>query len=577
MQTHNPKKLLVFIVNFFVVNILLSLSISAFAATPIPDSGQINRENKNQPVFSDLEKNIPEPVRTEPAKKEIKEISSSEKENVKSVLISIKSIHISGNTVFSTAELLPLISYLINKESSFDEINLAADKITAFYQSQGYLVSKAYLPEQEIKDGVVEIKIVEGILGEKYIKNNSTVILDTVNNYLKKIKIGQVLDAKPIDSATYLLNELPGIATAKASLQAGKNPGEVDLMIEINPSKKYNGSVTLDNYGSRFTGYNRLDTSLSIDSPLNRGDFFKIRAITTDGNMNFNQLSYDFPFDHIGNGFRLGFSYNDTKYQLGNELSDLLAKGSTSASGLYASYPLYRSQKANLSSTLTYEKKLFDDYAESTGISSSKTIESTTLDLSGNYQDSFGGGAYNSFGATLSTGNLTLDPFSSYVDYYTTKSEGNFSKINYNFNRTQKFNDTNTISIGLSGQESSKNLNSSEQFTLGGPNGVRAYPQGEATGDTGGLASIEWHHHIFKKSSLNIFYDTGYIKRNRFQYNAEENYRTISGAGIGLDYGFHGVQTKTYLAWTTDGGKTFSDPYQAQYNSIVWFQASKQF
>jgi hemolysin activation/secretion protein len=51
-----------------------------------------------------------------------------------------------------------------------------------------------------------------------------------------------------------------------------------------------------------------------------------------------------------------------------------------------------------------------------------------------------------------------------------------------------------TLYASFSGQRASKNLDSSEEFFLGGPNGVRAYPQGEGAGDEGWLSRLELRH-----------------------------------------------------------------------------------
>ena len=91
----------------------------------------------------------------------------------------------------------------------------------------------------------------------------------------------------------------------------------------------------------------------------------------------------------------------------------------------------------------------------------------------------------------------------------------------------------------VSGRRASKNLDSAEKISLGGPFGVRAYPVGEAAGDDGYLATIELRYDVRQNMlpgslSLSVFYDTGTVSINHDPYAAGDNNRRLSGAGLGV-------------------------------------------
>ena len=69
----------------------------------------------------------------------------------------LKRVVITGNTVFAQETLLALLEDTIGKEVGFAELEAAAARISSYYRERGYLVARAYLPAQDIKDGSVEI------------------------------------------------------------------------------------------------------------------------------------------------------------------------------------------------------------------------------------------------------------------------------------------------------------------------------------------------------------------------------------------------------------------------------------
>jgi len=130
----------------------------------------------------------------------------------------------------------------------------------------------------------------------------------------------------------------------------------------------------------------------------------------------------------------------------------------------------------------------------------------------------------------------------------------------------------------LSGQQASKNLDSSEKFSLGGANSVRAYPQGEGIGDQGYLATLELRHNVTGDLQGTLFYDTGSITINRDPFGAPAaNSLRLSGAGVGVNANLAGTLIKISVARRTDGGLPVSIPAPAVHSTTLWLQASEPF
>jgi hemolysin activation/secretion protein len=150
--------------------------------------------------------------------------------------------------------------------------------------------------------------------------------------------------------------------------------------------------------------------------------------------------------------------------------------------------------------------------------------------------------------------------------------------MTYGLNRLQRFTDSTFLSVSLSGQTASKNLDSSEKFSLGGINGVRAYPQGEASGDEGLRGTVELRHNVMANVQATLFYDWGSVTINRKPFGPPaSNSRNLAGVGVGVNASLGPVQLRSSLAWRTDGGLPTSIPASSAKRPTLWMQASVAF
>lgn len=157
------------------------------------------------------------------------------------------------------------------------------------------------------------------------------------------------------------------------------------------------------------------------------------------------------------------------------------------------------------------------------------------------------------------------------------KTYGDYLKANYVFNRYQYLTNENVLSLHLIGQWANDNLNASEKFSLGGSYGVRAYPQGEASGDSGAMLNIELLHSFTPQVQAILFYDYGQVKINHDNFTQASNERAIAGAGVGVNAKFSGFSLNSYLAWRTQGGIPLSEPSSEERTPRLWFQISREF
>ena len=139
---------------------------------------------------------------------------------------------------------------------------------TQHYRHRGYFLSRAYVPAQEIEEGTITLTVVEGYI--------ASVVLDDalggrplVQKLIARFTAQKPLSAAALESFMLQLNTLPEVEF-RAFVEPLENmePGAVQLSLA--PSdEKAKGSVSFDNFGSRFLGpYQGTVTYQDIFLPL---------------------------------------------------------------------------------------------------------------------------------------------------------------------------------------------------------------------------------------------------------------------------------------------------------------------
>ncbi len=543
-------------------------SLNVQAGVIIPDAGQIERELKKTQKTQSHQLGKPEPLVPESQATMPADVDSEQK-------IAIRQVHISGATKFSESVLQALVADLLVGMHGLRELEAAAGRITAYYRDHGYFLANAYIPEQDIRDGILNIAVLEGRLDRVKLNNSARVSDEVIFRHFNRLQTGEALQKPEIDRQLLLLRSTVGIDKVQAKLQGGASVGTSNLLVETTPSAPYNGRIQLSNYGNRYTGQYQLGAYLSVNSPLKIGDQFTIRAVGSDNDLLYGRLAYQLPLG--GNGLRVGAAYSRNRYELGREYKSLEAYGTSETASLFMNYPLLLSQTGSLFGALTYENKKLNDRMDSVGSDADKQVQLVSMGLSGERLDTLNGGGRNAFDLAVYAGHLNMDGNSRQLDDRGARSNGDFIKASYMFNRLQRVTDNDTFSVTVSGQWAGNNLNSSEKYSLGGAYGVRAYPQGEASGDMGSMLNLELAHHFTPKLQGVLFYDYGHIRINQDSFSTADNSRTLAGAGVGVNAVVSGMQLSGYMAWATQGGTPLSEPASAERTPRLWVQLTSEF
>ncbi|WP_434705030.1 ShlB/FhaC/HecB family hemolysin secretion/activation protein [Pseudomonas sp. Z1-12] len=528
---------------------LLSTS-QAWAATlptrPIPDAGRILQE---LPI---PQQELPQSIRLDV------EAPQPAQEKVGGAKVQLNAVRFTDNTRIDEASLQRVVAPAVGKAHDLDELREIARQVTLYYRENGYPFARAYLPAQRMANGELTIAVIEGRYGKVTAVNDDAKLAEQAQPFLDDLKPGDVIERDRLERSILVLSDLPGVAV-RPVIRPGDELGTGDLNAQVSKTKAFEGKATLDNHGNRYSGRNRLTVQGDWNSPMMLGDKLSAAVMATDEELYFGSLGYSMPLGT--SGLRGNVGYAQSAYDLGEEFADLGATGTAEVSSIGLSYPLIRSNQANLMLAGQYQHKELEDKYEVLGLSFEKSSNSLPISLQFDVRDTLFGGGITYGGATLTYGDLKLDSALREGDRQTAQTEGQFSKVNVDLARLQALPANFTLFARVLGQWSQDNLDSSEDFSLGGIDGVRAYPQSEASGDEGMLTQIELRYPIDKLTPY-LFWDAGKVRINHNEWADEQNTRSISGGGVGLRAQYGPLSFDATVAWRHSGGEAQSDTRQ---------------
>lgn len=560
-----------------IVVAVLSLASAVAIAQVRPDAGQILEQQREPlrlppPADDEIRPSLPEPKPALPVSPTLK--------------VNVTQFNFSGNTLYTEEQLREVVQEFVGKELDFEGLNDAATKVRTYHRQRGYFLAQAYLPQQAIRNGVVEIAVIEGRVGEVELQRRPATRLreGLLAGILKHhLKPGDIITETSLEKPLLLINDLP-TASVTSEIRPSQTIGAADLRVNVDQGVGlFNGDIEIDNHGSRFTGAERLGGSLNVNNPLTIGDQLQLRAFATTEDMYFGRIAYLVPVGYWGT--RVGASATKFSYKLGEEFASLLASGDGLVKSVYAFHPLWRTRNTNIIGQFAYEDKRLQDRIDDPTQASviDHFIDSIKVGAVGDFRDRLLGGGLNAFSLTYTQGDLRIAPTSQFdADQNPitgAQTAGTFRKWNYDFKRVNRLTDEASVLVALSGQQASKNLTSAERMSLGGPNGVRAYPVGEAAGDSGLLIQAEARYiwpalKVFEGDvTASAHFDWGQVDVSEKPLPTEtQNKRSIAGYGVGISLGREGgFIVRASASWRWGHETPTADPESR--DPRIWAQA----
>jgi hemolysin activation/secretion protein len=424
---------------------------------------------------------------------------------------------------------------------SYEDLVNAASAVTRYLQRElGYYLGYAYLPEQVPAGGVIRIAVLEGRLDEVILNwpDKMPVERGVVEAYLARLVPGEILRVRDVERIVFLVNDLRGL-NARFEVKAGRTPGTASLVVTAQPEERVSSRIEIDSMGSRYSGVWRANAQATVASPAGRGDGLVVNVLSSfTGGLQFLLGGYTLPVG--SDGLKLGVSGSYTRYDLDEDLLDVKLSGDATTITVYSLYPVIRSRNLNLFGLISLDNKHFND--KLFGTTQKKSSNDLALSVSGDARDDLLTGGVNTFELIALRGKLDT------AQQGANANPPNFTLVRLYGSRLQNLINNRLLLLGsFRGQYAFDNLDSTEQFQLGGPDRVRSFAPGEGTGDTGLVASLElrylppeeWFGRLSREFVFSAFFDVGTIKfRHKptdldLQQESFVNRSTLTGVGFG--------------------------------------------
>ena len=446
----------------------------------------------------------------------------------KGVYVNLKKVKLGGVTAFSEAEIAKIYNKHIGKRIRMDVVWQIAAEITQEYRDNGYFLSRAYVPRQEIEKGIVRINVVEGYVGYVSIGKEYR------KSYIVKQHIDAIKQQKPLSSAQLAsdilrLNDLPGVdfsGTLKP-LKKGKE-GQIKLDVADKPEDA-RLSVNFNNHGSRFLGpYQASMTYQESFLP------WQLTTISASASLPEDELGYvaaqhEIP---ITREIKIQASGSYVASEPGADLEQQNIKSSSADLALKIEYQPIRQRTENFKLSAEFAgKNTNGDVLDNNPLTRDR-VRKLALQADYDFMDEFQ--SYNFLTATVNRGLDVLGASQAgELNLSRAQAEPDFLSLNLSYVRQQFLNED-FVAIGqLAAQLSNDPLYSAEEFGYGGMRFGRAYDPSEITGDSGFAASLELRYMSMKKryeTSITpyVFFDAGYV------YNEDDGVGNDSAHSAGL-------------------------------------------
>jgi len=570
------KKLFLSITCFLFV---FPLAVSLAQPPPGQQMSGETRTRELEQESKELRKQIDTPKKS-PAVKE--ELPGSQAPLISEEKVTVKKMDVVGATLIPETEINKITALILGKEITITELQKNVDKITDLYRNKGYITSRAYLPPQKIEQGVIEVRILEGLMGNVEIKGNRYFKTKLLRNMIT-LKKNSPFNYEALRKDLVKINQNPD-RLSKAILMPGKETGTTDILLEVQDKLPIHAGFSWDNFGSRYIDEQRYAVQVTDNNLLGLDDKLTFQYQLAQSSRYFlKNVRYLLP---VGQQTEMGFIAAFSRVKLGKEFEDTDARGKSQVYGLFANRSLIDKENFDLTLNLGFDYKNIVNYQFQT-VTSHDRLRVAKIGFESDSTDNFGRTLFTyefDYGIPDMWGGMKAKD----INASRSGAGGKFIKNNINLLRLQKMPFSSTLLWKNQIQLSPYILSAAEQYQLGGIINVRGYPPAEVVGDKGYSMSWEWSFppYLVPKNigvpfskakfydALRIvtFYDWGNVHLKRPIAGSEQKNKTLRSAGCGLRFNLpEDFSVRLEFAWALDNTPSDSN------REHTWVQITKNF
>lgn len=206
------------------------------------------------------------------------------------VFLRVRGVRITGSTVYSKEQLAPLYADLIGHRVSLATIFVLAQRVTAKYGSDGYVLSRAIVPPQQLnpKGAIVRIQVVEGYVDKVEWPPRLSRYRDFFTSYAAQITAERPVNIRTIERYLLLANDLPGLKFSTSLRPSKVHPDASTLVVAV-VEKPIDVNAHIDNRGTAARGPFEFYGSATLNNLLG---VHEALTLTYAGVVPLNELNY---------------------------------------------------------------------------------------------------------------------------------------------------------------------------------------------------------------------------------------------------------------------------------------------
>ncbi|MEG8232918.1 ShlB/FhaC/HecB family hemolysin secretion/activation protein [Pseudomonas orientalis] len=508
--------------------LLTCLSLNTAFAAPTPGDQDLIRDRQNR-LLEEQQRRLQE-LQDLPGKAAKPETPATPADTR---CFPIKDIELKGADSLPASERERLLKPYVGQCLGVSQLNDLLKAITDYYLGKGRVTSRAYLPQQDLSTGHLQVLVVEGKLEALRSAEGSTVTERELAMAFPG-KVGEALNLREIEQLVDQLNRLPS-KQAQMELTPGKQVGGSDVVVKNTAQKPWRASLSRNNDGQKSTGEQQWGAGLEWDSPLGLGDQLILRgghdAISDHQKTSKNtMLYYNVPWGW----WNFSYTYSESDYRTFGVTDDFKYKqdGDNQNHQLRAERVIHRDDVSKTSVNVGLAHLRTNNYILDvrTAPSSNRLSE---LQLGVNHGRRIGTAFVNlDLGMQNGIGLLDAQSQDERDAFGRRQPNSRYRKYTATVSYLQPFSlwgESFSFSSLATGQRSEDPLFSPQRMSLGGSASVRGFKDQLLTGDSGGYwrnevrwarpVTLDWMRPAFFEYGASVGYDQGVIRNDRYNDN----------------------------------------------------------
>jgi hemolysin activation/secretion protein len=399
------------------------------------------------------------------------------------ITLVLRGVRTVGGTIYRSEELAPLYQDLVGHAITLSAVYDIAARITAKYGADGYVLSRAIVPPQELTPGgaTVTIQIVEGYVDRVEWPASLSKYRDFFADYTAKIIADRPTNIRTLERYLLLASDLPGLKFKNSLKASATQQGAATLVVEV-VEKPIDVLGRVDNRGTKARGPYQFSTSTTVNNLLRIHEAF---TATYAGAFDLSELQYmAASYRQMLNSEGLSFfaSASNSRGRPGTpelRLLDYKTRSNVFESGV--SYPFIRLREKNLIVSGMFFAS--DDRSDIAGaLNSHDKLRGARLKVDADLAEP--SGAVNQLNVVASQGIKVLGS-SDNGDLFLSTAHGrvDFTKVEATYTRTQPLFERLSLLVAAHGQYAANPLLSPELCGYGGRAFGRAFDPSQLVGD----------------------------------------------------------------------------------------------